>query len=544
MNRKGFAITTVIYGLTVLGLMIMSILMGLLSSTRNNVASEAERVEKELIAFNQATQSFTCKGTTYTHTVPEGESGWYRIEAFGNGSATAKGAYTTGIIYLQQGKQLTICDGYNGVVKANSSIIMKPASGLGGTLKGYSKEASMPSFGIMNFKLDTGKNITGSEGISHTGGNASQIRGYPGGTNNSTSDYFVDGYMLPTVNESTYGRVTIQKLAGDEENDITTQANRIPGRNKKYDNIKSIEVTLRDDDVSLSSIYATSKGNVYSNTSCSSTSCTLTFSSGTNIDDVSVLFTTGSYNKHIGGSSSSYVLINFKKADAGATSTNIYNSQSTSTMNNATPTGIKLSAYQPDYISAELPKHGNYYIFPITTESRALSARESVEGESNPITAEYFKGETRQKWAIDLIASRDNSYKLFSNINNTSGSAEYRIMELTRYKSIAIYQDENIRRNVIAAPETFQSLSRNEPQIWNIIKMNDGTYAIKTVVIPSNPLARSGFLAADTNATGTEDNPVRIMIGTINNVGTEEYNLARPTEIERFKLYSIDFVKY
>ena len=36
MNKKGFAISTVIYGLSIMGVLIVSILMGIMSTTRAN----------------------------------------------------------------------------------------------------------------------------------------------------------------------------------------------------------------------------------------------------------------------------------------------------------------------------------------------------------------------------------------------------------------------------------------------------------------------------------------------------------------------------
>lgn len=586
MNKKGFAITTVIYGLTVLGLMIIVILMGLLSSTRNNVSSEAKRIEEELIAYNLASKNYTCTaGTNLSHRVPKGESGWYRVEAFGGPNGNAKGAYTTGIIYLPENLELNICEGDKPVISVNNGatkkILMKPIettpSG-SGTLARYNGESIGAKFDWITFKLTGGSNVIGSNGVTYNSSDKSIISGYPSGVDVSSPViksvngvnvplYFVDGLMLPNVNESA-PRVHITKLADDtnaREDRYELHANRIPGRNEKYNGKRYVKVEIKaPTGVSLASVSASYQGKIKRQTcGMSAGTCRLNLGGDVNIDDISVLFSGGSYGKDIGGASSSYIKITLSSS-SGAEQ-DIYTSQGSvvsngEKMTTITPTGIKMSAYQPDWIEENLPSHGNYYIFPVNSESRVWSARESAETDSNPVIAEYLTGEARQKWSIDILSipkeknktprekcAEDNTKPgyLFANIPNHSCNTEYRIMELTRYKSIAIYKDENIRRNAIAAPETFQALSRNEPQIWNIKTMNDGTFAIKTVITSSNPEAKAGFLTADTNEDGSETHPIRIMIGQAYNGADStvaDYNTTQ-TAIERVRIYAVDFVR-
>ena len=148
MNKKGFAITAVIYGLSILGILIITILMGTLSSSRNNVSEEAKRIEKELIAFNKSSVTYTTG--QYYYTVPEGETGWYRIEGYGRSIMDAKGAYVTGIIYLEEGKTLYIDipeEDTDSIIKVHDPggpEILRAAGAYGeypgGTLKPYCKE--------------------------------------------------------------------------------------------------------------------------------------------------------------------------------------------------------------------------------------------------------------------------------------------------------------------------------------------------------------------------------------------------------------------
>jgi hypothetical protein len=130
---------------------------------------------------------------------------------------------------------------------------------------------------------------------------------------------------------------------------------------------------------------------------------------------------------------------------------------------------------------------------------------------------------------------------MFENIHNVSSRYEYRIVELTRFKAMSIYYDENYKTNFISAPETFNSLSRNEPQIWNIYPMGDGTCAIKTVVESFDSMSKSGFLFAKTRGLSV-NNIDDIMIGGVGNSPEHDYQ-SMPTSTERFLLYSLDFSK-
>ena len=183
-------------------------------------------------------------------------------------------------------------------------------------------------------------------------------------------------------------------------------------------------------------------------------------------------------------------------------------------------------------------------MIPVVAENMLVSAVANASDDSNQLKIEYFTGESRQKWAIDLLnrpGDTPDQYN-FPNVGNLSNKKEYRITELTRYKSLNIYYDENYKMNFVSASETFNSLSRNEPQIWNILPMGDGTYAIKTVVPSFTVSEKSGFLLAKPYGD-TNNNDDDVLIGLVkeyNNGAIDDRNTT-PTPIERFFLYSLDF---
>ena len=117
MNNRGFAITTFIYGLSILGIILISIVMATMSNTRTNSKKISDSVKEDLINFSNSSITYSYKNTEQTFITPDSESGWYRIElwgAQGNENNGGKGAYTTGLIYLTEGEQLYFYVGKNG----------------------------------------------------------------------------------------------------------------------------------------------------------------------------------------------------------------------------------------------------------------------------------------------------------------------------------------------------------------------------------------------------------------------------------------------
>ena len=545
MNNKGFAVTAVIYGLSILGVLIISILMGTLSASRANVKLEADKVESELIAYNKTSVVYN-KGE-HTFYVPKGETGWYRVEAFGASAADLPGAYTTGIIYLEEGRSIYInllagnvsgdstrSDAIIQAEDASGRIIMSAAGASlyynmpGGTLNAYFSEPKGGALVLGDFKLEnlTKNNLVGTESVIYPPvGPTSYMAGYPGSGDaqpyNGFWYYFVDGLMLPAANKGV-SKVIITRLARQDE-EIPT----IPRKNKFYNNVIQIQI-MNPGQAKITGVVATSGGFSTSNYTQTNGNVLLNLNGAKDIDDVSIFFDTTShpYIKDL--------IITFVVDNYGPVT--IYNSRLSSAAGfTATPTGLKLSAYQLDY-SKEPPKYGNYYLIPVLTSNKVVSARKNSESEDNPILFEYIQGTPRQKWAITRVTSR--------NVLNNPDDVEYYISEESRYKSMAIYHDENIAKNRVVASMTFNNLSRNPPQVWKIYSQYDGTYAIKTVVPSYNQYIKSGFLAANTsrNTDGTvSENYGHIMIGPAENSQVEDEDETIPTNTERFYLYSFDF---
>ena len=606
MNRKGFAITTIIYGLSVLGVMVIFILMGILSSTRSNVSLEATRVEEELINYSKSNIIYTSNGH---FTVPKGETGWYRIEVFGKPArdtidgeeVIARGAYATGIIEATAGETYSISfSGNVTAVSYNGDTIIAAANGFidkqtistptgdvtdytvlpGGTLLGQIGE--VPGGAIdSEFKLDTSNyNYNGSlsvqgfvihqvqycDGVGDDCGRQSYISGYPG--LEAKSKYFVDGLMIAGV--SNEAKVIITNIANKDASLET-----IPRKNNKFDNVQTIQVNFTGTSYNncgvghgIQSISYTIKGVtkectcVNDETGKNDVSCNCTVEpvdENYDIDDISIIFEQESVKV---GDLEVFVYQNIKCYQVSVMKNdsyygqNIYNSSNANTGIPWTPTGIKLSAYQPDYAASSIPAHGNYYIIPVTNEAKTLSAKASSREDSEELQVEYLNGDSRQKWSIDLVNYGNEKYDsskkpIFRNLHNrciydtslTNCYNEYRLLELSRFKALSIFYDENRIKNGVSTHESFNSLSRNDPQLWNIMSVGDGTYAIRTTVTSFDPARRTGFLLANTTPGSDRLDSVYIGYGsnyTSLNCNGCDNNLSY-TNVERFYLYSLDF---
>ena len=616
LNNKGFAISTLIYGLAIMGIMIVAILMATMSQTRANTTSLVKTIERDLNRFSRTETTFKPVGSdiqSQEYIVPT--SGWYRIELWGTqgGGNGGRGAYTSGIIELKEGdviyfyvgKHKSSGGGYASEVRARAGAydddlsyetrIMSAAGGgsistaWGGTLYGY--DANMNSkggyiksqttngtFGLYEttaqgnttngtliglpsgyqVSTHTSPSTTGSGSFmpsvkgtngggdghfpsndSSTGG-ASYIAGYAGcygiskGKNTNSAImkyyervyveedtvvtrtykdgdptatyYFVDGIMMPGVNDGD-GFAKIERVA--EKIDDNSKLKR---RNSKFNSVKAIKY-CNDTNTGNIKITSSISGGTRINTVEGSSSCkTIEYSSAQKLDEIAVFHTT---------SGQDYKNATISVSSDGNSWTTIRgNGDGTQLSETETVTGYRASAYQYD-VTGAIPSRGNYIIQPVLSENKVLTAAPSAETNANPITIEYYKGEKRQLWTIELITDKKISPGY---VEGNPSTYEYKIIELARYKALSITQDENIVYNTVSAIDKFNDKARNEPQIWKVIPVGNGTYTIRTVISGSG----RGNLIAQTN-TSISDALNQIIIGKDNK------------DTARFKLIQVDY---
>ena len=612
LNNKGFAISTLIYGLAIMGIMIVAILMATMAQTRSNTTNLVKSIEQELNRFSRTETTFKPIGNTMAsqeYVVPA--SGWYRIELWGTqgGGNGGRGAYTGGVIELEEGDILYFYVGahksggggyatevrvrsgdytddlsyetsimiaagggtdatasggtlygyddkmisYGGFINAGGTktyeLLGKTATGnnTNGTLVGYNKNyalsnATNPRANV-NVPSPSGKN-GGGDGYfpseNSKAGGSSFIAGYAGSkginkgktTNNTkleyyereyveqdtqvvisyktskTADYyFVDGIMLPGVKTGD-GLAKIERVK--EKDSSTTVLKR---RNGNLDNIRYMKDCTAVA-TSSTTMYAVAKGVTYGGTVTNSSLCkTIDLGEIINADEI-VVFHDNSGVDYADNSISVSDVESGGWRDIKRVGIVAHLSET------ETPTGYRISAYQYD-TTGIIPPRGNYIIMPVLSENKVLTASETLEENANPITIDYYKGENRQIWSIELITDT----KINKNYNeNDPSTYEYKITELARFKALSITQDENIAGNTLSAIDKFNEKSRNEPQIWKITPVTNGTYTISTVMAGTG----TGQLVVQSNQT-VSDSLNQIIIGK------------NTIETGRFKLIQIDY---
>lgn len=583
MNNKGFAVSTLVYGLSIMGIMLIAILMGTMSNTRSNARQLSESVERELISLSKVETSFgplpaDSTKTTQEYSVPAGQSGWYRIELWGaQGGTNSYGAYTSGIIKLLEGNVLYFdvgkhnAAGYGEATAVRidddndvSRYLMVAAGGgsganaPGGTLYGYRASSisnggsvnadgelqagstliGVPSgYSVVNLVTDGVANIVGTNGggcgyysskNSDTGG-MSYIVGYAGSGDKEEDHpivdgqkyYFVDGMMFPGVNAGTAsapanGKAQVTKVMNISDTETPTTS-KLSIRNSKLKNVKKVKDCIKGGNASdwnANSIIPIangvrvqgSLGNIETseNLKCR----TYTLNTAATLDEVAIFHSISGkdYLNH-------KVQVECEKSD-GTTQVQTIKATNSNTELSVTETisGIHISAYQYDSIGA-LPPNGSYMILPVLFENKVLTAAKTSSSDSNAVEIGLINGERRQIWSVEKL---DDKLKKADN--------EYKIIELARYKALGITADENKVGNAVSAATPFNNYARNEPQIWKIKAVGNGTYTITSVVDLFNTSIASGnIVPAGPNKS--------LMIGKNDIKG------------QRYRLISVDYTK-
>ena len=594
LNNKGFAITTIVYGLAIMSTMILTLVMSLLATTRQDNNNLSKAVEDELNRFSKTSVIYEAADVGQEFIVPEGQSGWYRIElwgAQGGGNNGGLGAYTSGIIKLIEGEVLYFVVGKQGTdttgggatdvriedttsPSSEETRIMVAAGGgvkpgsAGGTLVGYRSSMLAPGGAVQKETYTLPANTTllgftatgsgssfGTSTVTQTGtptgntadtnkggegyftsydenyGGISFISGYAGskayvkgslinsakyvyhkktgGTYDATGKayYFVDGMMYPGVKTGA-GQAKIERVASADT------INALPRVNTKLNDITKVRDCLGSTnlDKTFSSISVSVNGDTRTgvltdDTSVSGYTCkVLNLGAATNVDEIAVYHKPGyDYQKH---TIEVYKNGGWQKVKALGSGYTISETE--------TATGVHISAYQPDFTTA-IPTSGNYFIMPVTAEAKAVSGFSSSDDRANPLQINALVGEVRQKWSIEVL--NDKIAK--------PGVTEYKIVELTRYNALTIYKDENMEGNQLIV-SSFNNLARNEPAIWKVTPMGDGTVTITSSAKTFTSFKNTGNIYAQTNSSYV-DTYNTLIIGVNNNT------------TQRFKLIKLDY---
>ena len=216
MNNKGFAISTLLYGLMLVAFLVVSLLISIMSTNRKNTSTLIRKIEEELNRYSQTVTEITSTDGAQEFIIPYGKAGWYKIELWGAGaiketgdpvqSSSKRGSYTSGIIYLKENDHIYFQIGtqgaYSGSTNNNDS-----ANGAGGSTDVRIKGGNWGSFKDSS-GVDTRIMIAAGGGTSSaTGGGVRFDASAENNLKNSTSNdggSYISGMAGQPIN--TYGK--------------------------------------------------------------------------------------------------------------------------------------------------------------------------------------------------------------------------------------------------------------------------------------------------------------------------------------------------
>ena len=466
LNNKGFAISTVLYAVLIMIVIIITLIMGIMQTNRKNTHDLVDQIEDELNRFSLKDTSFNSiddKDNTITaqeYIVPFSQSGWYKIELWGSSSSDSKGSYTTGLIKLtddadklyfyigKNGKssEVRLINGSWNDPTSKNSTIMKAAGGI-------ENKTSNQSY-ILNSKKD------------------------------KIPVYFVAGKMgLKTYQGK--GHAKIEFVA---EN---------PERNSNFDNVQYIrdciygiynasdakidQKAIWKDIKAISSEgeklgYTTVEGKINTEKKLNNNknSCfKIKLNKKSNLDEIAILHTEGkgTYKHQLSVSSDGS---NWKNI------TSFTNDKITHYDRIEKINGTHYSAYDKA-LGSTIP-NGTYYILPACHANyKALTSINHIANSSNdnlPVTIQNIGG-------LDLTRSQ-------SWLINSVSSGKYKIVE-----EKSNYALQLLSNNTDVTTST--KYNNTDTNHWKIESLNDGTYKIKSA-------KNNGYLFIDNIAESPSSN--------------------------------------
>ncbi len=450
INNKGFAISSLLYGLLLVAFLVVTVLMSIMASNRKNTTNLIEKIDEELSRHSNTVTEFNYTGDVQEFIVPYGMAGWYKIELWGAAAAgtigdatTNRGSYTAGTIYLEENEHLYFYIGGTGLSsgKAFNQINSTTAKGGGASdvrlVSGGSNYADVTSANSIIMLAGGGGNggtySTSNYKGSDTG--ASYISGY-GGQKTYVSGgqkySFIGGTMFHAVNGLT-GKAKIELVSRNPK------ASPPPKKSNLLQNVTKIkdcvtvdlgsdlnnskelwtEVQALDIDGNNVIAQATSKSpastGLYDGDTATKLSKTLTMTAGNGKTICAEYTLNRAYNLqevaffHFYHSTTTFKKEEITITSSAGTYTKTYDS-TTTYIPAENAMGIRVSDVHLDNLNT-IPA-GNYYITLASDQGRVLTATNSTV-ESKLI---FYEGSKRQKWTINSVGT--NLYKITETEDN------------------------------------------------------------------------------------------------------------------------------
>lgn len=540
LNNNGFAISTLLYGLSIMGFLVMILLMSIMSTNRENSTNFVNQIEAELNRLSLSELTITptnpsMLGASQDYYIQPGQSGMYKIELWGasggdNGSNKGgKGAYTSGTIYLEEdthiyvyigGKGASSTGGKNGgsasgsgyaggggatdvrivtgdaasstsyntriMVAAGGGGAKSSAAGApGGDIKGYKDNTNNGSASQTSGTVYKSSSSNGSGGGYRTGsageGGSSYISGYAGGS--------LYEYTPPGGVKKSYVFLNGLMIPGVNSGDGSARIQKVSSENKlnkkiTLANIKSIKDCVSSGSVSIEAMVNGKKLSTSSST-CATLNISNPTTDGNNIDEIAVWHKVGEISNHtLQVCNSSGSCIDLSKSGGG----NI----------KETSNGLHYSLYRNNPADSTIPP-GIYYIFAanegrrVFTTNYSLPPPEEYDEDGNKIPKPVTDSDTS---IVKLADITDNKYQRWYIESFTESSkVYYKILETQNYNAFQVQEGTEELAEVLTARFPYNEVL--DEQKWQIEPIGNGLYYISTKILAAgkskgNRIIRSG----------------------------------------------------
>lgn len=511
MNNKGFAITTLLYGLMSVAFLIMTLLMGIMSQNRQNTSTLVDKIEEELNRYGETETTFGFLGESQEYIVPHDQAGWYKVELWGAQTDAGPGDYVSGLIYLETNSMLYF---FLGEQCGSGAAACSSAFNNGNTdvrlENALWTDASSQRTTIMK--------AAGNNGTSFISGYAgsNMVNSSGGATGQTARDgdiYFINGLHIPDANTGP-GKANIELVS---KNDASTVPNMKSGKLQSVRYIQDCTAGSTANTgnhlVEIQAIEASTgknlaKGKTISGASSgagsatdgvistsyatlSSTCATLDLGANYTLSEVAVwhYYSDGrAYKNHTlsvkSSSESSYTVI---KDTAAVTQ---YSEKESIVGYHYTPWQIEPTETIPT---------GNYYIISAMQNNASLTSANARNTSQPNVTTQNFFASRLQKWTVEPVDI--NTTGLSQTIKSAyAGKQLYKIFESENKHALQVQNvaaestgsGENIEiykwiaekgTNVNAAK---QYSGGGAWELWEIVPLGNGTYHIKSVVDASD----------------------------------------------------------
>lgn len=491
LNEKGFAVSTLLYGLMLVAFLVVSLLMSIMSTNRKNTNTLVKKIEEELNRYSQTTTEFTSTDGTQEFIVPYGKAGWYKIELWGAAAKNAdgisstyekKGGYTSGVIYLEENTHLYFQIGSVGGTagtKNNTNTTygggatdVRLVGGAWNNTDGLNSRIMVAAGGGYD-SSNKGTGYFDGLGYYNSYNGRTYISGYPCAPTHATYA-FINTHLMHSVNAGE-GKATIELIStNSKDNPPATKTNVLNGVRYIKDCITSTKTTVTKERWTEIQVFDSNGQNVALNKTAKIGSNTVAGIVNGTKDDISTTYSSGAGEKCVvvdlgatynleeiaifhhkdDSNDRTYITENIYVSSNGSSYTLLKHWDSLDLAPKETDHGIRYSARDLEGNSTLGVPTGNYFIH------NAVSIAGAVTSQGDNAVLAQNTGQKGQRWAI-----------------MSTGDGYYSIVEASNSRALQPV-DGALEINEIVGTTTIYE--KHPWEEWEIMGLNNGFYLFRS----------------------------------------------------------------